>query len=51
MYVCAGFNGHGAPRAFQAGQAVADIAMGRSPEVFVDRFDPSSPSKGQVDNV
>jgi glycine/D-amino acid oxidase-like deaminating enzyme len=41
-YVALGFNGHGMPMAFLAGQAVGEMLAGRAPEVSVpDAFSPA----------
>lgn len=40
-YIAAGFTGNGMVMTFLAGLAIADMMMGRSPEVFVEAFQPS----------
>lgn len=40
MFICAGFCGHGLPRAFMCGQTVGEMVAGQKPKYIVDRYIP-----------
>jgi glycine/D-amino acid oxidase-like deaminating enzyme len=40
-WIAAGFTGHGMSRTFYAGKALAEMILGKEPEVFVEAFLPS----------
>ncbi|QZZ19989.1 FAD-binding oxidoreductase [Leptothermofonsia sichuanensis E412] len=40
-WIAAGFTGHGMSRTFYAGKAIAEMILGKEPEVFVEAFLPS----------
>ena len=48
QFIAAGFTGSGMPQAFLAGNAVAELVVGRDPATFVEAFRPSNRPLGPL---